>query len=210
MSHNTIKVNAKEPDRVSAIPQTIQDLSDVSSSTPNNSDVLKYDSSSSTFIPASQSSLEYLLIGRGQTNDYSNSGASSISANDTMFIYDSGTAINTITGSTITKVGATDWVSSITLPSGRYHFLVNYRVSFSSSGEFEFALYDGSVYRSSRAVIGESLSNYNLPSTISSSVNLTTSTTINIRCVSASNVDNVADQNNIVSEFSSMFIEKVQ
>lgn len=209
MSHNVTKINAKEPDRVSAITQSIQDLSDVSSSAPSPSDVLKYDSSSYMFIPASQAALEYMLIGQGETNDYSNSGASSISANDTMFLYDS-SAINTISGSTISKVGATHWISSITLPAGRYHFLVNYRVSFSSSGEFEFALYDGTVYRSSRGVIGESLTNYNFPSTISSSVNLTGSTTIHIRCVSATNVDIVADQNNIVSEYSSIFIEKVQ
>lgn len=152
-----------------------------------------------------------MLIGQGETNAYSNSGLTTIAADDEFRLYDTA-PINEITGASITKVGATDWVDYFTLPAGRYTVLCNCRVSFSASGEFHFRLYSNtdSARRSGRAAIGEGLTSYSYGSTLASSFVLTQAEEIVIQVAAASSVDTVANQGNTPSEFSSIYIEKVE
>lgn len=206
MSHNKNKVNAIEPNRTSEINQSITDLSDVSISSLATGDTLKYNGVN--FVNTPLTSSQYILIGRGESNAYSNSGATTITTGDDLYLYDTA-PLNTINGATINKITGTDWIETITLPVGKYQILSNCRVSFTASGSFTWALHDGSAYETGHAVVGESLTSYSFPSTLASSFYTVAIRDMRIRIVSASSVDTVANQGNIISEFSSLYIEKL-
>jgi|11_taG_2_1085331.scaffolds.fasta_scaffold02203_3 hypothetical protein len=206
MSHNKNTVNTIAPDRSGEINQSIGDLSDVSISNLTANDVLKYDGTN--FVNAALTSSQYILIGQGESNAYSNSGRAQIASGWDLYLYDTA-PLNTISNAIINKVSGTDWISSVTLPIGKYQILSNVRVEFTASGSLQWALHDGSQYESGRAVIGESLSSYSYPSTLASSFYTTAVRSMTIRVVTASSVDTVANQGNTVSEFSSLYIEKL-
>ena len=152
-----------------------------------------------------------MLIGQGESDNYANSGASSLAANDDFFLYDTA-PLNEITGASITKVGATDWIESFTLPAGRYTIVSNARVVFSASGEFQWRLYSNTAtaYRSGRAGIGEALTSYSYSSSLISTFNLTQTEELVIKVQAASSVDSVANQGTTPAQYSSIYIEKVE
>ena len=155
-----------------------------------------------------------MFIGRGETGasaEYDQSGATGLGLNDFLYLYDTSPQ-NTISGATITNHSTTDWIESITLPSGHYRIMCNFRVKFSASGYFSFYAYDttNSASVSSVAYIGENLSDLSFPSSISSGFDLTGTSVIKLRAYIVSNVDTVANQDNIPSEYSSLYIEKVE
>ena len=214
MSHNNTKVGTAEPDRQGEIAVNISNLSDVNASSPSSGEILKYDSGSSKYVNAPLVNAQYMLIGQGETGadaEYDQSGLTSIAADDEFRLYDT-SPINEITGASITKVGATDWIDYFTLPAGRYTVLCNARVVFSASGEFQWRLYSNtaSARRSGRAAIGEGVTSYSYPSTLASSFVLTQTEQIVLKVVAVSSVDSVANQGNTPSEFSTIFIEKVE
>ncbi len=206
MSHNKNTVNNIEPNRAGEIGQSITALNDVSTSGLATGDTLKYDGVNFVNVPLTNT--QYMLIGRGESNAYSNSGATTIDTGDDLYLYDTA-PLNTINGSSINKIAGTDWVETVTLPIGKYQILSNCRVSFSASGEFEWTLHNGSIARTGRAIIGESISNYNYSSTLSSSLYITSSETMRIRIIDTASVATVANQGTVISEFSSLYIEKL-
>jgi len=211
MSHNNNKVGSAEPNRQGEITVNVNDLSDVNASSPSSGEILKYDSSTSKYINAPLVNAQYMLIGQGESDAYSNSGLTSIAATDEFRLYDT-SPINEITGASISKVGSTHWVDEITLPAGRYTVLNNIRVVFTASGEFTWRLYSNTATanRSGRASIGENLTSQSFSSTVVSSFVLTQTEAIVIKVVAVSSVDSVANQGNTPSEFSSIYIEKVE
>lgn len=209
MSHNKVTVANQSPDSSGNISIDISNLSGVNISSPSDDQVLQYNSSSSewqnqTFTAGSG----ILVIGQGESNAYSNSGASSMSGS--IYLYDS-SPVNTI-GATINKYSSTHWVTSITLPAGNYQAMLTYRVEFSSSGYFNFGLTSsgGSTSYTSKAYIGEDRTTIdNSASTSVGYFELSSSTDIFIYNNNSSGVDSIANQSNTPSEFSTLMIRKV-
>jgi len=213
MSHNKTKVNAQTPDRNGVVSQSLADLSDVSAGSPSAGEVLAYSGGAWANIPATSATGGLINIGKGESNAYTNSGATTITTNDDVYFYDSTTpaTLNGITGATINYVPSTNWVSSVELPAGDYVMWVRFGCEFSSTGYFGFAVYDsGNTQQSSYAMIGADTTSYHFPpSVLQFRVAPTSTTTYKIRCVVASGTDSVVNQGNTPSEFSQWTILKV-
>lgn len=209
MSHNVNKVNSQSPNRQGAITQSVSDLSDVSAATPASGQILKFDGAN--YVNAPLVNAQYMLIGQGESDNYSNSGLTTIAATNEFRLYDT-SPINEITGASITKVAGTDWVDYFTLPAGRYIVMNNMRVAFSASGDFTWEMYSqtATANRTGRASIGEALTSQSFSSTLVSSFVLTQTEDICFKVITATSVDSVANQGTIPSEFSSIYIEKVE
>ena len=152
MSHNKITVANQNPDSAGNISIDVANMSDVNISSPVDNQLLQYSTAAGEWQNQTVSvGSGLLVIGKGESNAYSNSGASSMSG--AVYLYDS-SPVNTF-GATITKYLATNWITSITLPAGNYQAMITYRVEFSSSGYFNFGLTDsgGTVEYTSRAFI---------------------------------------------------------
>lgn len=148
-----------------------------------------------------------VLIGRGYTNAYSTSPASSLGANATLYFFDS-SPINGIQDATITS--SDGWVSQITLPAGRYLIKAYFSVLFSASGSFEFVLRAGATSVGNSAVIGAATSaTLDGARFAHASVNLTVSTPISLSVVAASNVSSIASQGSVPAEESWILIERL-
>ena len=214
MSHNKIKVAGQEPNasgEISLTSLTIEDLSNVTITTPSTDQVIKYDASSSSYINAAApaGTVEYILLGQGESSAYSNSNASAMAVNDTLEIYDT-SPINTITGASL-STSATDWYDELTLPTGKYHIMAVANVEFSASGYIALGLMASTTPRSAQMVIGDNSSSFagGSVTSISSYFELSGNTTLNFEIRGASNVDTVANQGNTVSEFTSILITKL-
>jgi len=209
MSHNTTKVNSQEPSAAGVVSQALNDLSDVSASSPSADQVLIY-SGGTWGAGNGGASGGVINIGQGESDAYSNSGATTITATDDVFFYDT-SATNGISGSTINYVAATSWVESVELPAGDYVMWIRYGVEFSATGYFGFAVFDsGNTQQSSSAVIGADTTSYHFPpSVLQFRVAPTSTTTYKIQCGFASGVDTVANQGNTPAEFSQWTIVKL-
>jgi hypothetical protein len=217
MSHNKIKVAGQEPDasgEISLTSLTIGDLSNVTINSPAADQVIKYDSSSSAYINAAApaGSAEYILLGQGDSSAYSNSGASNLSQNSYIEIYDTG-PLNTISGATVNEGTASDWYDDITLPAGQYFVQCQTRVSFSASGYLLFSLADTSdnANVSAGALIGDNATSYasGVASTIQSHVDLSGTTTIGLKLGQVSNLNDKASQGTNISEYTYLLIVKM-
>ncbi len=143
--------------------------------------------------------LNQLRIGSGESNDYANSGATTLT-NTTLYFYDS-SPLNEIDGATLT--GSNGWFSSVTLPAGRYIIEVGFDLKFTASGQFAFQLYDGSALIGSRAQIGDTLqfSTESAPGLASAAVNISSSTTFSVRSPTGNtHLDTVTNQGSTISE----------
>ncbi len=216
MSHNKIKVGGQSPNTSGEISVALNNLSNVTAGSPSDDDVLKYSSGAWINSPASglSGTVNFIHVGSGESNAYSNSGLTTIAANGEFRIYDS-SPTNTITGASFTKVGATDWIESITLPAGEYQIIAQVRVEFSASGYFTYRMVSDPTSSKTDitpyAVIGENADTYaqGVSQTLQGYVNLGSQTDIGFNVHAVSNVDTVANQGNTVSEFSYLFIEKL-
>lgn len=211
MSHNKITVASQSPDASGNVSIDVSNMSDVNISTPSDNQVLQYSTSASEWQNQTLSLGSGLLVlGQGDADAYSNSGASSMSG--AVYLYAPSASIVNTFGATITKYLATDWVTSITLPAGNYQAMITYRVEFSSSGYFNFGLTDttGNTEYTSRAYIGEDRTTIdNAASTSLGYFELSSDTTVIIHNNASSGVDTVANQGNTPSEFSTLMIRKV-
>ena len=186
-------------------------MTDLNINNPVNNQVLQYSTASSQWQNQTVNIGSGLLIlGQGDSNAYSNSGASSMSG--AVYLYaPSASTVNSI-GATLNKYSSTDWVTSITLPAGNYQAMLTYRVEFSSSGYFNFGLTDtsGNTEYTTKAYIGEDRTTIdNAASTAIGYFELSSSTEIVIYNNHKSGVDTVANQGNIPSEFSTLMIRSV-
>ncbi len=210
MSHNKIKVADQNPDASGNITIELGNLSDVSTSGVSNNEVLKYNGSSWDTGVAPAGSPQYILIGQGESSDYSNSTATSLAQGHSLQIYDTNPK-NTISGASFTS--SNNWISEITLPSGQYFVQCQTRVVFSASGYllFNLAKTSNNDEISNSALIGDNSTSYasGVASTLQSYMNLSSSETFKIRFAAVSNTDSVANQGTIPSEHSFLFIMKV-
>jgi hypothetical protein len=211
MSHNKITVASQSPDSSGNISIDITNMSDVNISSPIDNQVLQYSTAASEWQNQTVSIGSGLLVlGQGDSNAYSNSGASSMSG--AVYLYAPSSSIVNTLGATINKYSSTDWVTSITLPAGNYQAMITYRVEFSSSGYFNFGLTNtaGTTEYTSRAYIGEDRTTIdNAASTALGYFELTSSTTVILHNNASSGVATVASQGNTPSEFSTLMIRSV-
>ena len=211
MSHNKIKVANQDPDNSGNISINVTNMSDVNISSPVDNQVLQYSSAAGGKWQNQTFSLGsgLLVVGQGESNAYSNSGASSVSGY--VYLYDT-SPVNTL-NATINRYSTTDWITSITLPAGNYQVMITYRVEFSTSGYFNFGLIDNSSIStkySNIAYIGENRTTIdNATSTALGYFELPTSKTVAIYSSASSGVNSVSAQGNTPAEFSTLMIRSV-
>ena len=152
--------------------------------------------------------LEIRVGGGSLSDNYSNSGASSIN-NSILYFYDTN-PVNTITGATLSS--SNNWVSAVTLPAGTYLMEAAFSVVFSATGQFAYQWYDGTNSRGTRAQVGGTLSH----ATESASplavlcIELETSTTFNVKSTAAStNLESITNHSTTPSEQSYFRIKKL-
>lgn len=191
MSHNTNKVNAQEPNLAGAISEALDDLSDVSASSPTTGQTLRYGGSSWALgSPTTAMS----LFGTGQTQAYP-TGGSAIAVGVDLHFY--GQAYNGA-GATGTYTG---WFDSVTLPAGNYILTASSGITMSSStGEVSFRWYDqgASAYVGTTGMVGHD--DLQVGSVCIGYVSPTGSTTYSIRATVVSNVNTLANQGNRAGE----------
>jgi len=214
MSHNRIKVGTAEPNALGVISPSITDCGDVSG-TPADGQILQYASGSWTpQTIASSSSISYLFWGHGEAENYDESPATTISAGDVLYVYDS-TGINTIQGATVssttsTGTGGGEWLESVTLPAGNYRVSLTCLPTFSASGYFAFALYDGTTKVTASGTVGALSTTYSSGGAVAvSAFTLASSTTLTPRVVADSNVNTVTNLLTAISESTTLVIEKL-
>ena len=210
MSYLLTRINEVEPVSSGNISLDISNLSDTSIASPTNNQALIYDGTNWANNAVTNQSFQYLLIGKGESNSYSNSTTSNtISANDTLKIYDS-SHVNTITNASITKYSGTDWIETITLPSGNYVLHAAYQVSFSATGYLGYEFRNSANSQiSKRAYMGNPTTTQGSITVIQSYYSPSSQQTIKLSTVAVSNVDTVANQGNVPSEYGSILIIKI-
>jgi len=211
MSHNKITVASQSPDSSGNVSIDVANMSDVNISSPADNQLLQYSTAAGEWQNQTVSIGSGLLVlGQGDSDDYSNSGASSMSGD--IYLYAPSASIVNTLGATITKYSSTDWVTSITLPAGNYFAQITYRVEFSSSGYFNFGLTNttGVTEYTSRAYIGEDRTTIdNAASTAIGYFELASSTTVILHNNNSSGVAAVGSQGNTPAEFSTLMIRSV-
>lgn len=211
MSHNRIKIGSSTPDASGNLTLNLSDLNDVNG-TPSTNQYLQYNGSN--WVPASSavgSEIGYIFIGQGESNIYSNSphGTGDFTGNDDLYVYDTNPK-NTIDGSTITS--SSDWISSITLPTGNYLVTGQTLLEFSSSGYAAYGFYDSSNNRLTQlGIIGTNRSAYFGAGDLAHSIiELTSTTTIKLKLDSISGtLETGANQGNTPSQYGLIIIEKL-
>lgn len=230
MSHNEQKLGNAKPSITGLIQPELGDLSDVNITSASDAELLQYNSSSSEWRNANVTvSSNYIFIGSGASDDYSNTGnTGSISNGDGWYCYDASPA-NTITGATITKIGATDWIDYITLPEGTYIVDAQFFAEWSASGYLEVALYhstnatptwttNASEKLSHQAYIGETLGTYAIANVVTGQFEITASNVtagenrVRLQVVASSNLkdyDGATKQGDTPAEYNYIHIRKV-
>ncbi len=219
MSHNKIKIGNAEPNKNSELSPSLNDLSNVSANSPQGGQGLVYNANGTWELGSIGGSTEYIFIGEGASDNYSNTGnTGSISVGNKWYIYDSSPQ-NTISGATLNTVSGTNWVESVTLPAGHYVFESQFNCVLSATGGLTLALYTTTGSRlSANAYIGDNLGSNDPSSTLSASVEITSAMVSNnqniimLYVVSATNVAGYTGtpaQGTTPSEYNLLFIRKV-
>jgi len=207
MSHNKIKVAGQSPNQAGEITVNVGDLNDVTITSAGAGEYLQYDGATWENVTPSIGQGDFILFGQGETNNYSNSGASNLNAGSTFRLYDT-SPVNTISGATLNTTS--DWLTSIDLPAGEYLLTASVGIEFSASGYFGFKFHDGSANASHIAYVGENVSSFHgAAGFIQSYLNLSSADTLTLQIHAVSNVDTIANQGATVAEFSQIMIIQV-
>ena len=228
MSHNDVKIGSAEPNRQGDLSVSIGDMGDVTVSAPANGQLLKYSATGWANASATVDS-QYIFLGRGESNAYSNTGhTGAISNGDAWYTYDSSPR-NTITGASVTKIGATDWIDYITLPQGDYVVDAQFFAEWTASGYLETQLVQStnstpswststSYVLSHSAYIGETLGSYAISNVITGAFTISSADVtagknrVRLQVKESSNLksyDGASNQGNTPSEYNYIYIQKV-
>ena len=216
MSHNSIKINNNAPNSSGNITLGVNDFL---GSTPSNGQTLVYDGSSWAAGTPTATTSSYIFIGNGESNAYTNSGltgSSTQAAGDDWYFYDTSPR-NNISGATLNKTS--NWITSITLPAGRYVIQSMTNAKFTASGRLTVKWVQNTSSPtdiSSHGTIGTGL-NYqtiNAPNCMGqfevTSTHVSNSeNTISCEIVTATNLDTNTNQGNTPAEYGHIFIREV-
>lgn len=206
MSHNKIKVGTAEPDRAGDVSLSINNLSDVDTTGVASGQYLSYDGADwgPTDSPAG-SIPGIIFVGEGATSNYSGSGASGVTTSDDIEFYATSPG-NTITSATITS--ASNWVSSITLPAGKYRLTAVAGLELSaSSGLLEYRWHNGTSLIGATGNAGYTDDRVGNPCV--AYVAPTGSTTFTVRITTATSVTALASQTGRQSERGYIVVEQL-
>jgi len=207
MSHNKIKIGTATPNANGDLSIGLGDLSDIDTTGASANDYLVYNSTSSKFESsvASVTKPQIIFIGKGETANYSGSGAGGVTTSDDIEFYDS-SVVNNIIGSTVTS--SSNWVSSITLPAGSYRLVCVAGLELSaSSGLLEYRWHDGTSAVGTTGNAGYTDDRVGNPATVL--VEPTASTTYTVRITTATSVTAKASQTSRQSQRGYIVIEQV-
>ena len=222
MSHNKIKVGGQSPSASGEILVALDNLSNVSASSPSEGDVLKYTSGAwaTSALSAVSAAAQYILIGQGGggggagDNHYDQSTTDTNITNGQILSFYDTSPLNTIAGASLNKHLSTDWINGVTLPAGEYWVLTTFRIAFNASGLFGFRWKtDAGGIKTNIAYIGEDFASVaGTVSSISGSFSLSSSDTIELNAIVASDTgyETIANQDSIPAEFSSALIIKME
>lgn len=200
MSHNQLKVGGQSPNVNGEINLALDDISNVSASSPAQNDTLIYNSVSSNFELVAFAGLTVALFGTGASQAYPTGGSAIANGVDLHFY---GVAYNGV-GATV----GTGWFDDFTLPAGDYVLSAVSGVTMSTSGgSVTYRWYNGSSYLGTTGNVGYDTDTVGSPAM--AYVSLTSSTTMSVRCTSASNVNTLASQGNRASEYGFIEIRKL-
>ena len=226
MSFNNVKVNSLSSGNAD-VALSINDLGNVSISSATNGQFLKYNGTNWVNYTSSATK-EYMYLGEGASQPYSNSGHTSIgSTNHIIRIYDSN-PVNTISGASLTykdNNSSTNWIIKLSIPSGKYNVIAQTNFEFSATGYLVYNLCssaDGSL--TPKAVVGKDNSSSSghegSPSTVTGYFELSSTTEVFLKIHNGSNIDSVAYQGTsdsgdsttphvFPSEHTFLYIEKI-
>lgn len=212
MSHNSFKVGTAEPTALGVITPRVEQLANVAVSGVATNDILQYDADTDTWSntptvpPSASNTSPIILIGRGESNDYANSGYTTAVGQRVGF-YDTA-PINTITGATLNVTTGTSWVHSVTLPAGKYVLTAQVYPVFSTSGLWALRWLAGASVYSSLAAVGTALGTYGgASSTLIGQAELTSTTTLWVQVVGSSGLS--ATQGTAIAENGVLYIRKI-
>jgi len=200
MSHNANKIGNATADRVSEIDVGVDDLADVSASSPSLGDVLVWGGASWGTGGLLAAGSEMIFIGDGASNAYYTSGSNPGAGVD-VNIHDLA-PINTIVGATVnveaSPPAGQNWITSVTLPAGTYQIDAKLALTFSITDTATFNFHDGSSYFGTTAVFGSS--DFETGIVNRSIITLAGSTTLTLRIVAGTNINTTAAQGTRQSE----------
>jgi|LakMenEpi03Aug12_release.lakeMendotaPanAssembly.Ray.scaffolds.fasta_scaffold722728_2 hypothetical protein len=212
MSHNEYKFGTGVPDATGLIPVNgvIGDLDNVSLTALANTNILQYDSSTEQWqniaYPNPVTTSQYVLIGRGESRTYADSGYNT-NVGQRVAFYDTA-PINTISGALLRKTSGTDWTHAVNLPAGKYVLIAQATAEFSSTGYWGLRWQSASGIFSAKAVVGASLTVYaGAPSTVVGQVELTTATDLYVQV--SDSVGLATTQGDTIARTGMLYIRKV-
>jgi hypothetical protein len=206
MSHNKLKVGTAEPDRVGDVSLSINNLSDVDTTSAVSGQYLTYNGSDWGPTSAVAGGVPGIVfVGEGATSNYSGSGASGVAVNDDIEFYATSPG-NTISSATVTS--SSNWVSSVTLPAGKFRLTAVAGLELSaSSGLLEYRWHNGSSLVGATGNAGYTDDRVGNPCVVY--VELTGSTTFTVRITTATSVTALASQTGRQSERGYIVIEQI-
>jgi hypothetical protein len=210
MSHNSVKIGNSGPDVSGLINIALEDLSDIDLTGLTTGQTLAFNSASNKWTPsAAGASVEYIAIGKGESDDYANTGLT-FNAGDSVAFYAGAAPRNTIAGAVLNYISGTLWVETFTLPAGTYSIIAHVNPLFSTSGYLALKFIKEDLSNcSSVGVTGATLGAYaNAQTNMMGSFTLTSSNTIKCVVDAASGV--AAAQSTQISQFQSLFIRKIE
>lgn len=203
MSHNKIKVGTATPNRIGDITLQLNNLSDVDTTGVADGKYLAYDGVNWGAVDVGTPGA--LFVGEGATANYSGSGASGVAVSDDIRFYATSPG-NTISGASITS--ASNWISSITLPIGKFRLTAVAGLELSaSSGLLEYRWHNGTSLIGATGNAGYTDDRVGNPCVVY--VELASSTTFTVRITTATSITALASQTGRQSERGYIIVEKV-
>lgn len=209
MSHNSVRIGNSAPNVSGLINITLEDLSDVDTTGLSAGQTLTYNSGAGKWTPsAAGAAVEYIYIGKGESNDYANT-ALAFNIGDTVAFFAGASPRNTIAGATLNYIDSTQWVQSFTLPAGTYSIISHVNPSFSASGYLALKFVNAALSNcSSVGVTGAALGSYaNAQTNMIGAFTLASTDTV--RCVVDGASGVAVSQGTQISRFQSLFIRKI-
>lgn len=209
MSHNSVRIGSSAPNAAGLITISFSDLSDVDTTGLSAGQTLTYKSEISKWTPgAAGAAVEYIYIGKGESDDYANTGLG-FSVGDTIAFYAGASPRNTIAGAAINYIASTQWAQSFTLPAGTYSIISHVNPLFSTTGYLALKFINTALANcSSVGVTGAALGAYSNAQTNMIGA-FTLDSTETIKCVVDGASGVAASQSTQISRFQSLFIRKI-